>query len=113
MAVIVWLKRVLRGLFALLMAASALGKLADMNGFAGIVASYRALPDGLLVPAAWGLALFELGWQSGSWWARNYAAQHWRYRCYISSISRGYWWRWRVDSSLPTAVASACIGRVH
>lgn len=50
----------LRVLFALLLSASAIGKLADMIGFVQIVASYRLLPLALVPAAAWLLALVEL-----------------------------------------------------
>lgn len=53
--------QVLRAMFALLMAATALGKLLDMPGFYDIVASYRSLPGPLVVPCAWALTLTELG----------------------------------------------------
>ena len=46
--------------FALLLLASALGKLLDMQGFYGIVRSYQLLPDALIAPAAWALSLAEL-----------------------------------------------------
>ena len=51
----------LRGLFALLMLATAAGKLLDMPGFYAIVASYRSLPAMLVAPSAWALTLAELG----------------------------------------------------
>ena len=53
--------QLLRVLFALLLAASATGKLLDMPGFYGIVASYQSLPQALVVPCAWALTLAELG----------------------------------------------------
>lgn len=49
----------LRWGFACLLAASALGKLADMPGFIAVVATYRLLPGALLPAAAWALALSE------------------------------------------------------
>ena len=54
------MKNYLRFLFAVLLAASAIGKLADMAGFVQIVASYRLLPLALVPAAAWLLALVEL-----------------------------------------------------
>lgn len=56
-----WWAQLLRGLFALLMLATAIGKLLDMPGFYDIVASYRSLPDVLVPPSAWALTLAELG----------------------------------------------------
>ena len=53
--------RFLRGFFALLMAAAGIGKLLDMPGFYAVVASYHSLPGFLIPPAAWALALSELG----------------------------------------------------
>ena len=47
--------------FALLMLASAGGKLLDMPGFYGIVESYRMMPSPVVPPSAWILTLFELG----------------------------------------------------
>lgn len=55
------MKQVLRYLFALLMLATAIGKLLDMPGFYAIVASYRTLPDALVPLCAWALTLTELG----------------------------------------------------
>lgn len=55
----------LRFFFALLMLAAAAGKLADMAGFFGIVAAYRALPVWLVPIAAWAMALTELA--LGAW----------------------------------------------
>ena len=46
--------------FALLMLASAGGKLLDMRGFYGIVESYRMLPVEIIPLSAWLLTLFEL-----------------------------------------------------
>jgi uncharacterized membrane protein YphA (DoxX/SURF4 family) len=54
------LATVIRWFFVLLMAASAIGKLADMPGFFAIVASYRLLPAAVIPVSAWALALFEL-----------------------------------------------------
>ena len=45
----------------MLLAVSAIAKLADMPGFAVVVDSYRALPSELLGNAAWLLAFVELG----------------------------------------------------
>lgn len=62
--------RVIRAFFILLLAASAIGKLADMPGFVGVVASYQSLPEWLLVPSAWALTLTELAlslWLLSGW----------------------------------------------
>lgn len=61
---------VLRGLFILLMAAAGLGKLADMTGFYPIVASYRLLPELLVIPSAWALTLGELALTAWLVWGR-------------------------------------------
>ena len=45
----------------MLLAVAAIAKLADMQGFAVVVDSYRALPAELLGKAAWLLAFVELG----------------------------------------------------
>lgn len=45
---------------ALILLATGIGKLLDIEGFAAIVAQYRVLPDPLTLPAAWGLAVGEL-----------------------------------------------------
>lgn len=50
----------LRWLFMLLMLATGIGKLLDMPGFVGVVATYRLLPEALLTPSAWALVLTEL-----------------------------------------------------
>lgn len=60
----------LRGFFILLMAAAGLGKLADMQGFYPIVASYRLLPDMLVVSSAWALTLGELALAAWLLWGR-------------------------------------------
>ena len=52
--------RVSCAFFTLLLLASALGKLLDMQGFYDIVRSYQLLPDSLMTPAAWALSLAEL-----------------------------------------------------
>jgi uncharacterized membrane protein YphA (DoxX/SURF4 family) len=54
------LAQFIRWFFALLMAASAIGKLADMPGFYAIIASYKFLSAVIITPSAWALALFEL-----------------------------------------------------
>jgi uncharacterized membrane protein YphA (DoxX/SURF4 family) len=51
----------LRALIALVLLATGTAKLLDMEGFAAIVAAYRAVPHALVVPAAWAVALGELG----------------------------------------------------
>lgn len=50
----------LRWLFMLLMLATGVGKLLDMPGFQGVVATYRLLPEVLLTPSAWLLVGTEL-----------------------------------------------------
>ncbi len=54
-----WLGEALRWFFVLLLAASAIGKLADMPGFLEVVTSYQFLPPSWAPPAAWLLALGE------------------------------------------------------
>ena len=49
-----------RVFFALLLLASAVGKLLDMPGFYGIVRSYQLLSDTRIALAAWALSLTEL-----------------------------------------------------
>lgn len=51
---------VLRFFFALLLLASAAGKLLDIRGFAAVVGTYQVLPETLLLPAALALSLVEL-----------------------------------------------------
>lgn len=46
--------------FALLMLASAGGKLLDMRGFYGIVETYQMVPSAIIPLSAWILTLFEL-----------------------------------------------------
>jgi uncharacterized membrane protein YphA (DoxX/SURF4 family) len=50
----------LRVFFALLLVASAIGKLLDMPGFYAIVATYQTLPVAIIPAAAWTLTLVEL-----------------------------------------------------
>ncbi len=45
----------------LLLAASGIGKLADMTGLYPIVASYQVVPTALIPFAAWKLVAFEIG----------------------------------------------------
>src|ERR1044071_7200859 len=55
----------LRFFFAILLAVTGVAQLLDMPGFADVVRSYQSLPELLVVPAAWLLALGELvlaGW---------------------------------------------------
>jgi len=59
-AALPWYVAPLRLGFVLLLLATALGKLLDVPGFAGVLATYRALPGPLLLPAALALALVEL-----------------------------------------------------
>ena len=51
---------ILRWFFVVLLTASAIGKLADMPGFYGVVSSYALLPDWAIPASAWALALVEL-----------------------------------------------------
>jgi hypothetical protein len=48
-----------RWLLALVFAATALGKLLDVPGFADVLAAYRLFPEPLLLPLAFGLGLME------------------------------------------------------
>ncbi len=56
---------VLRFAFAALLLVAGLAKIADFPGFVGVVATYRALPELLLAPAALALTLTELA--LGAW----------------------------------------------
>jgi hypothetical protein len=51
---------VLRVFFAVLLTVTGVAKLLDMTGFYEIVRSYQSLPDLVIPPAAWMLALGEL-----------------------------------------------------
>lgn len=48
-------------LFTALLIVAGAAKLSDMPGFVAVVDTYRVLPEVLLWPAAWALALGELG----------------------------------------------------
>jgi uncharacterized membrane protein YphA (DoxX/SURF4 family) len=50
----------IRWLFVLLLAASSIGKLADMPGFYAVIKSYALLPVAAIPISAWALAIFEL-----------------------------------------------------
>jgi hypothetical protein len=50
----------LRLFIALILLATAAGKLLEVRGFAGVLASYDAFPAGLLLPMAAGIPLAEL-----------------------------------------------------
>jgi uncharacterized membrane protein YphA (DoxX/SURF4 family) len=50
----------LRFFFAILLAVTGVAKLLDMAGFADVVRSYQSLPDILVPPSAWLLAVGEL-----------------------------------------------------
>jgi uncharacterized membrane protein YphA (DoxX/SURF4 family) len=50
----------LRVLFAILLTVTGLAKLLDMTGFYDIVRSYQSLPDIVIPPAAWMLAVGEI-----------------------------------------------------
>lgn len=54
------LREILRWVFVLLLIAAAVGKLLDMQGFYGVVASYAVLPNAVIPPLAWMLAIGEL-----------------------------------------------------
>jgi hypothetical protein len=59
------LRDCLRWFFVLLMCASAVGKLLDMDGFYGVVETYRLLPVEVVPLSAWALVLVEIafaGW---------------------------------------------------
>jgi Methylamine utilisation protein MauE len=59
------LRDCLRWFFMLLMSASAIGKLLDMNGFYGVVETYRLLPAEVVPLSAWALVIIEItfaGW---------------------------------------------------
>lgn len=55
------LAALLRALIALVLLATGIAKLLDMPGFQAVVATYEAVPVALLAPAAWAVALGELG----------------------------------------------------
>ena len=60
----------LRLLIAALLLLTAGTKLVDVQGFAAVVAEYRVLPPALVGPAAWTVALAELGlgvWLLSGW----------------------------------------------
>jgi uncharacterized membrane protein YphA (DoxX/SURF4 family) len=50
----------IRWFFVLLLAASSIGKLADMPGFYAVIKSYALLPEAVIPISAWALAIFEL-----------------------------------------------------
>ena len=54
-------RRGLAALIALVLLLTGFAKLLDMPGFAAVVATYRVVPAALLQPAAWSVALGELG----------------------------------------------------
>lgn len=49
----------IRWFFVLLLAASSIGKLADMPGFYAVIKSYALLPEAVIPFSAWALAIFE------------------------------------------------------
>jgi Methylamine utilisation protein MauE len=49
----------IRWFFVLLLAASSIGKLADMLGFYALIKSYALLPEAVIPISAWTLAIFE------------------------------------------------------
>jgi uncharacterized membrane protein YphA (DoxX/SURF4 family) len=65
---------VLRLLLGFLLLATAAGKLADLRGFARVLASYEAFPPRTLIPIAAAVALLELA--IGAWllWGRALGA---------------------------------------
>lgn len=89
--------RAIRIFFILLLAASAIGKFADMPGFFAIVETYRALPRWLIPTAAWALAITELViavWLISAWRLRQAAwiliALHAMYLLWLlSALMRG------------------------
>lgn len=60
---------ILRFAFAALLLASAIGKLLDNRGFAAVIATYRLVPEPLLLPLGLALALAELA--LGLWLLRG------------------------------------------
>jgi methylamine utilization protein MauE len=54
------LRGFLRFAIALVLAATAIGKLLDVPGFARVLGTYRAFSDGLLLPLAWSIPAAEL-----------------------------------------------------
>jgi uncharacterized membrane protein YphA (DoxX/SURF4 family) len=52
---------VLRWAFTALLLVSGAAKLLDLHGFAAVVDTYDVLPDALLAPAAYALAVVEVG----------------------------------------------------
>lgn len=50
----------IRWFFVFLLAASAIGKLADMQGFYAVVKTYVILPDVMIPVSAWALAIVEM-----------------------------------------------------
>jgi hypothetical protein len=50
----------IRWFFVLLLTASAIGKLADMQGFYEVIKHYAFLPDAMIPASAWTLAIVEL-----------------------------------------------------
>jgi hypothetical protein len=60
----------LRGFFCLLMLATGVAKLLDMQGFFAVVATYQLLPAAWIPLAGWALVLTELGlvaWLLSGW----------------------------------------------
>lgn len=57
-----------RWLLAAVFLATSLGKLLDIQGFAGVLAGYRLLPAPLLAPAGLALSLAELAVAAGLLW---------------------------------------------
>lgn len=60
MSALPWWGQVLRGFFAALMLATAIGKLLDMPGFYAVLRTYQLLPELLIVPSAWAITVLEL-----------------------------------------------------
>lgn len=59
----------IRWFFVLLLAASSVGKLADMPGFYAVIKSYALLPEAVIPVSAWALAIFE--WVLAIWLATS------------------------------------------
>lgn len=76
--------KVLSLAFAVLLAAAAWHKLSDRVRFRGILSAYQVLPEALVAPAAWFVALVEIAlavaWASG--WSLEPAA--WATACLLS-----------------------------
>ena len=57
----IWLYRIARWAMAAFFLVAAVIKLADMSAFAETISAFGLLPEGALIPGAWGLVGAELG----------------------------------------------------